>query len=305
MSGNGSRILIVLITAFILSMSGMMRVEATEGAEGNAPVRIGMIGSLFRDVPEGTVAAMMTPFSTIMEAQTGVKGTIVPGGTLDQLSQQLAEDKVQIAVFHGIEFAWARQKYPELRPLAIAVNQHRTLLAYLLVKADQSAKDFGDLHDQSLALPLGTKVHSQLFVERRCQACKKEPQQHFSKISTPPNAEEAIDDVVDGVAAATVVDGVTLESYKRRKPGRFSKLKIIQTSEPFPAAAVAYRPGTLSDATLDRFRRGLINANTNILGKQMLTLWKLSGFESVPEDYDQLLANIVKSYPAPTAPGAR
>jgi hypothetical protein len=34
-----------------------------------------------------------------------------------------------------------------------------------------------------------------------------------------------------------------------------------------------------------------------------MTLWKLTGFEQVPSDYDQTLTEIVKTYPAPVPNG--
>jgi len=67
----------------------------------------------------------------------------------------------------------------------------------------------------------------------------------------------------------------------------------------FPAAVVAYRPGILDEATLKRFREGMMNANRTILGRQMLTLWKLTAFEEVPQDYEKVLSEILKTYPAP------
>ena len=69
----------------------------------------------------------------------------------------------------------------------------------------------------------------------------------------------------------------------------------------FPAAVIAYRPGILDEATLKKFRDGMLGADQTILGKQMLTLWKLTAFAPVPDDYDQTLLDIVKTYPAPTA----
>src|SRR5207302_7781062 len=100
-----------------------------------------------------------------------------------------------------------------------------------------------------------------------------------------------------GEVEATIVDGVGLDCYKRRKPGSFAKLHLAQSSETFPAAVIAYKPGVLGEATLQRFRKGLMQAHRSILGKQLLTMWKLSGFEVVPEDYEETLANIVKAYP--------
>jgi ABC-type phosphate/phosphonate transport system substrate-binding protein len=274
-------------------------VNAKDRSTHPSTVRIGMISSLFIDVPEATVMAMMRPFAALIKAQTGVSGEPVPCGDADNLGQQLMDDKVQLGVFHGIEFAWARQKYPELRPLVIAVNQQRYLRAHIVVRTDSKVSTLGDLQDKTLALPHQTWQHCYLFLRRRCLEWKKEPSNFFAKITKPANVEDALDDVVDGVAHVCVVDGVSLDCYKRRKPGRFAKLRIVHSSEIFPAAVVAYRTAILDDATRARFRDGMMNANRTALGRQVMTLWRLTGFEQVPSDYDQTLTEIVKAYPTP------
>jgi ABC-type phosphate/phosphonate transport system substrate-binding protein len=281
----------ICLTAFLPNANAADRV-----AQGDL-VRIGMIGSLFRDVPPGTVMVMMQPFGMLMKSQTGVNGEIIPGGDVGQLGQQLSDNKLQLAVFHGFEFAWARLKHPELRPLVVAINEQYHLHAQLVVAADSPAACLHDLEGKTLALPHQTREHCFLYLQRRCLDCKKPPESLFSKITNPPNVEDALDDVVDGVVQVAVVDGVALDCYKRRKPGRFVRLKVVERSEPFPAAVIAYRPGVLDEATLNRFRDGMINANKNPLGKQLLTLWKLTGFEPIPADYEQTLAATAKAYP--------
>ncbi len=272
--------------------------NAAEPTRSTEPVRIGMIGTLFRDVPHSTVLAMMQPFGAIMEMQTGVKGELVPGGDAEHLGQQLDNGKLQLAVFHGIEFAWARQKHPELRALVIAVNQARYLRAHVVVKADSKIASIADLQNKCLALPNQTREHCHVFLHRHCPDVK--PNGFFAKIVNPPNAEEALDDIIDGVVEATVVDGVSFDCFKRLKPGRAARLRIAQTSEVFPAAAIVYKQGALDEATLKRFHDGMVNASRTIMGRQMLMLWKLTGFEEVPADYDQTLSEIVKVYPPPT-----
>jgi ABC-type phosphate/phosphonate transport system substrate-binding protein len=262
-------------------------------------VRIGMVNSLFRDVPESTLAAMMTPFGAVMQAQTGVRGELVPGGDVNVLADQMAADKIQLGVFHGIEFAWARIKHPDLRPLAIAVNQDRHVRALLVVRTDNPTIDALQLHDQILAMPQQSKLHCHLFADKCCDASHKAACQFFSKVATPPNSEEALDDVVDKEAAAAIVDGVAFDSFKRRKPGRASKLRVVLTSDIFPTAVIAYRPGAVDEATATKFREGLMGASSSILGRQMLTLWKLTAFEAVPDDYEPTLVEIIKNYPPP------
>jgi len=262
-------------------------------------VRIGLISSLFRDTPESTAVAMMQPLGALMESQTGVRGQLVPGGTALFLGQQLAENKVQLGVFHGVEFAWARQRYPQLKPLVIAINQQRHLRAYVLVREETPLPAFADLRDQTLSLARGSREHSLLFLNRLCREASQDPKSYFAKVTNPSNAEDALDEVAEGAVRATVVDGVTLECYKRRKPGRYGKLKPICESEVFPAAVIAYCPGQLDDKKLNSFRNGLINCSQSAQGKHLLTLWRLTAFEPVPPDYEQTLAAIVKAYPPP------
>jgi ABC-type phosphate/phosphonate transport system substrate-binding protein len=291
--------------ALLAGISGVLCTDLKAGnrSERSPAVRIGLISTLFTDVPEPLMMAMMQPFGALMEAQTGVSGELVPCGDSENLGQQLTEDKVQLGVFHGIEFGWARQKHPDMRPLVIAVNQQKYLRAHLVTRADSKVSAVCDLQGKSLALPNQTRDHCRMFLQRRCQEGKKEPASFFSKITNPANVEDALDDVVDGLVEVCVVDSISFDCYKRRKPGRFAKLKIVQSSELFPAAVVAFRPGILDEATLKRFHDGMINANRTVMGKQLMTLWKLTGFEDVPPDYDQALTDIVKAYPAPAPNG--
>ena len=265
-----------------------------------APVRIGVVGSLFRDMPEPLVKVVTQPLGALMEAQMGMAGQLMIGGDALTLGQQLADAKLHLAVFHGIEFAWARQIHPELRPLMIAVNQQRHLCAYLVVRTD-GASGLPGLKGKDLALPQGTREHCRLFLERHCKGSGQEPAQFFAHITSPGNFEDALDDVVDGEVQAAVVDGVALECFKRRKPGRYARLKPILESEIFPAAVIAYYPGVLQEDILRRFREGMINAQKSAMGRQLMTMWKLTAFEPVPADYEETLTNIVKSYPVPTS----
>jgi ABC-type phosphate/phosphonate transport system substrate-binding protein len=282
-------------------LAGFTTLIPARGEENSRPevVRIGMVGTLFRDTPEPLVLALMKPFGAMMEAQTGLTGKLIPGGDPLSLARSLAEDKVHLAVFHGFEFAWAQQQYPGFRPLMIAVNQTRHLQAYLVVRIDQRATALEGLKGKTLAMPRGTKEHCHLFLDRLCHDLGADPGQFFSRTTTPPNVEEALDDLVDGDVQAVVVDGVSLDCFKRRKPGRYARLKILLESPIFPAAVVAYHPGPLPEDVLNRFREGMINADKTPTGRQLMTLWKLTAFEAVPDDYEQTLAAIIKAYPPP------
>ena len=274
--------------------------DAGELGKGAQPVRIGMVSTLFRDVPDSLIDTMAKPFGMLMATQTGLTGQLCKGGDAVELGAKLADGTLHLGIFHGHEFAWARQQHPDLKPLVIAVNQSHKLKAFLVVKSDSDIAGFADLKEKSLNVPKGTRCHSHLFVECRCQdACQTPMKDAVGKLNCANTAEEAIDEVVDGASAAAIVDNVTLDMYQRRKPGRFAELKIVVESETFPTGVVAYKAGLVDDATLGKFRDGLTGCHKTILGKQLLMLWKLSGFQAIPADYDRLLTDIAKAYPAP------
>jgi ABC-type phosphate/phosphonate transport system substrate-binding protein len=301
MSRPGSIAIGLILLAAVLP--GLATPAAENEAAPAAAVRIGLISTLFRDTPAPVVQALMEPFGTLMESQTGVSGRLIAGGDAETLGRQLKEDRLQLAVFHGIEFAWAQQKFPDLRPLVLAVNRHRILHAHLLVRDDQGAANLAALKGKVLALPRRSREHCRVFLDRCCQDLGQEPKDFFGKITTPPNLEEALDELVRGNVDATVVDGVALECYQEEKPACFARLKTLKKSEPFPPAVLAYRPGALDEATLTRFRTGLLNAHQNTRGRQLLSLWKLTSFERVPNDFAALVAAVAKAYPAQPSTG--
>jgi ABC-type phosphate/phosphonate transport system substrate-binding protein len=268
----------------------------------NGTVRIGLVGTLFRDTPEPMVQLMIRPFKSLLESQTGVTGEVITCGDADCLGRQLKQDQVQLGVFHGVELAWARKKVPELKPLLIAVNEQPFLRAVLVVRKDSTVASPADLNGKPIALPRLSREHCRLFLERRCahRCCKAGIAAR--EVTMPCDVEDALDEVVESQVAGAVVDAVALEGYSRLKPGRSAKLRTVQQSETFPCAVVAYVPGVLPEPLLERFRDGMIGAKESARGKQLLDLCRITRFEAPPADYEQLLAEIVRAYPPPPAP---
>ena len=262
-----------------------------------ATLRVGVIKSMFRDTPAPLVQFVMNPFKKLLEAETGMTGEIVLGGDAEALGTQLKEDKVQLGVFQGIEFAWAKLKNPKLEPLIICVNKDTFVKAALVIRADSKAEVVGDLHGQDVALPRMSREHCHLFLQRRCAKPGEPLEKSFGKITTPSNPEDALDDVVDGVVQAALIDTAAMDGYKGNKPGRAGKLKVLLQSEPFPCGIVAYNPGALDEPTMVKIKAGLMNAGKTKQGKNFLEMVHITSFEPVPANYDQLFKDIAKAYP--------
>lgn len=261
-------------------------------------IRLGIVQSLFRDIPEPLIKVSLIPFQALMHEQTGLNCELTPPTDAYELAKKLSNHQVEVGVFQGFEFVWVREKYPEIKPLVIAVNKHRHRKAHLMVREDYPGTGVDGLKNKELAIPTRSRDHCRLFVERACRECGSSTREFFSKVNERLNVEEALDRLADDELHAVVVDDVALGCYRLRKPGRFNQLKDLCQSEWFPDTIVAYIPRVFEKPTLDRLCRGLMTADKSSIGRQLLTLWMMTAFEKLPDDFDKILTDISKAYPS-------
>jgi ABC-type phosphate/phosphonate transport system substrate-binding protein len=270
---------------------------AQEPSKGQL-LRIGTSGSLALNTGVSESAAIDTLKSFIKD-ETGFDNDILKQKNWRELSEKMRNGQLDLGVFQGHEFAWAKEKYPELNVLTIAIDVYRNRYAYIVARKDSSVSNVAGLEGQAMAIPSSSEGQLSLFVAHEARQAGKSPESFFSRITQPKNVEDALDDVVDGAVQATVVDRVGLEAYKRRKPGRFQQLKEVAHSAPFPSPVVASFNAKLDSATIDKIVSGLLNANQKDRGQRLLDMFKLTGFERQPPDFDKLLAATRKNYPPP------
>jgi ABC-type phosphate/phosphonate transport system substrate-binding protein len=288
-----------LAIAAVVAISALSVFAGDRGA--SAPhVRIGIVKTLFHGVPEPVMLAAMKPFEVLVEHETGMPGKVSAFEDPMELAKEVVEHKVAFAVINGVEFGWAQRRYRSLRPLMLAINQERSLAAYVVVRADEKATSLDALKGKAVVLPEQNRFHCTLYLERQCRLRgARDPQRFFSSLSGTKDAEAALDRVVDGRADGTVIEDIAWTRYAHRKPARAALLKVIEKSEPFPASPVIYAEGAIDSDRLEQFRSRMIHAHENAFARQLMTIWKLTSFEPVPADYPQTVARILKLYPAP------
>ena len=276
-------------------------VTAVPGQQGKLKMlRIGTSGSLTDgSAGKNKEKAAIATLKDFIKDETGLNNEILRQSGWPELAAKMAKGQLELGVFQGYEFAWAQGKYPALKPLALAVNVYRYPVVYVVAQRDNAAKNFAGLKGQSLAIPATGQGYLRLFVTRQAEAQGQKLDAFFSKVKSYENIEDAVDDVVDGAMKAAVADRAALEAYKQRKPGRFRKLKPIAQSKPFPPTVIAYYDTNLDDATLRRFRNGLLKASQTERGQTMLTFFRITGFETVPDDFERVVAETRKNFPPP------
>jgi len=261
--------------------------------------KVGLVETLFPGQTGEQLRKAARPFRSLLESSTGLTGEVVQGGDPLSLADKLKADKVQLGVFHGVEFAWARQRNPKLQVIALCVNKKPTLRAELIVQAASKFMDPADLRGKTLAVPDENREHCNLFLGRKCVPAGTTPEKFYKKVEKRADVEEALDDVVNGNMQAALVDGLAWDAYRKSKPGAAKRLRVLKESEPFPATALACQEGHFTAARVKQIRAGLIRAGTTRRGKQLLDQLRLTAFEAVPAQYEKQLSAILAAYPPP------
>ena len=273
---------------------------APSQAAGPEGVRIGMVQGMFRDVQPAMVQALATPLRDLIKRNTGLTGEVEILPDAFVLADRLKTGKLQLGVFHGFEFAWIRDKNPDLVPLVITVPPGRKLQAVVVVHQDSKASTLADLKNEPVVVHRGIKAHCMLFLERArigLPATTAAP-----KTKPVVTAEEALDAVVGGDSPAALVDVAALSGYQTLQPGASKSLRILCQSELFPQTVLAYRKGSLDDETIARIRKLLCEAHQTRAGKPLMMLWSLRGFEEPPPEYFTHLDRIGKAFPPTPTP---
>lgn len=267
-----------------------------------AKVRIGMSQLLFRGTDPNLMLALTQPLSGLFQSQTGVQAEFGIQGDTAELARRINAGEVHFGIMHGIDYAWVQERYPDVKPLVLCQNDTIKLKAYILVRDDSDARTVTDLKGKTLAFPKRSLNHCYLCMHKAIADAGQKPDGFFAPSPLPGNLDVAMDWVFEGKTTAVVVDGLAFETYKARKPGRAKRLKVLCESCEYPTAAILYNPKVADAETIKKVQTGLTTAHERTLGRQLLTLWRLTNFVAVPDEYQLMLAGIRKSFPNPVQP---
>jgi len=296
-TGRRASALLALAGAVLVCAGGRGDARRATPQEKPDVLKIGTSGTLTTEKGGKEKGALET-LRKFVQDETGMKSEIVRRADWRELADKMAKGEAHVGGFQGDEVAWAKEKHEDLRALALAVNVHPYPVAHVVTKATNPATGVAELKGQSVAIPVENQPILRLYLDHEAKAGGK-PESFFSKVNTEQNVEDALDDVVDGTVVAAVADQAALEAFKRRKPARFKQLKELAHSDPLPPVVIAVYGKALDQATQGKFAQGLIGANKKEAGETMLTLFKLTGFQAPPADFEKVLTKTRQTYPAP------
>jgi ABC-type phosphate/phosphonate transport system substrate-binding protein len=290
------------VLGFSVGLLALVAAASPAGAENPAPngkakeIRIGLLKPMFKDVPTALINAAAQPFKQMIQQKTGLAAEmeIVPG--YKELAGAIREGKIDVAVFHGFEYAWVKDT-PNLKPLVVAMPNCGCVQACLVVHKDSKARTPACLKNQSVLVPKGTKAHCTMFLDRVRQ--KLPPADCCPLKANGHSIEEALFEVGGGDADAALVDISALKALETGYPGCFKQIRVLDESKPLPAAVVVYRDGALEAKIVDQLRDGLIDCVNTPAGRTFAMFWQLKGFSEVSPAYEEQVKLSLKAYPEP------
>jgi ABC-type phosphate/phosphonate transport system substrate-binding protein len=259
--------------------------------------RIGVSKSMYRDVPAELVRMAGQPFQDLIKAQTGLTGEMLPATEAMETARAIDEGKIHLGVFPGHEFAWAKEKYPDLQPIICSVYRPKEIHAVILVRHDCKATTLADMKDSKLALAPTLKDHARLFWER-----KRAEDMDGVTLCTPKKAatvHDGINSLIDGEVDVTVADHADWNYFEKLYPGPAKNVKVLTRSEEFPQTVLVYKKGSLSEDALGKIRNGFITAHENPKAARMMKMIRIDRFSTIPDSYDESLRTCLKLYPKP------
>jgi ABC-type phosphate/phosphonate transport system substrate-binding protein len=261
-------------------------------AEANLLLKVGLARTQFRDLPLGKAATK--PFEELVRSQVGVRGEVTLHENSAILLKELTSGNLEVVVLQGFEFAWLAKKNPKLKPLVVSIPKVREIRGILVVGKDSSITEISQLGKSDVIIPVGTKDHSLLFWDDICKRCKLNHSLASSRGQS--SVEESLEDLVDGVSRAVLIEEATWKSFEANKPGRAKKLRVLERSEPFPSGVIAYLEGAVDPVLLEKTRAGLIKANQNSKANLYLSMIRVERFEVADENYLKLLDSCADRY---------
>jgi ABC-type phosphate/phosphonate transport system substrate-binding protein len=276
----------------------LILLTAKTGFSADPNIKVGLLETMFQDVPRSVLDAMADPFRSLMKNQTGLGGDVEICANCTTMAEKLKNKTLSVGVMHGFEYAWAKEQNSNLVPLLVTVPHGRKAQAMIVVKGDSEIKAVKDLKDQPISVCKGTKAYSRLFFE------KLQSSNQGLKIdlaTKSQSSEEGLTAVVTGKQKAMLVDAAFMAAYQIQQPGAYSALRILSESDLFPCSVIVTQKENLSDAVCDQLKNGLSTSSKSPQGRAMLTIWGLKGFDRVPEEYEEHCKKILKAYPTPKA----
>ncbi|HKB36588.1 MAG TPA: hypothetical protein VKD72_09055, partial [Gemmataceae bacterium] len=87
-------------------------------------LRIGTCSTMTGDAESPREKAAAKTLRGFIKDETGLNNEVLRRDNWQEVADELPRGRLHLALFQGYEFAWAQERHPGIRPLALGVNVH-------------------------------------------------------------------------------------------------------------------------------------------------------------------------------------
>src|SRR5262245_20779972 len=121
----GETVMVWRSSSWPLTLVAVLAVPCA-AARGEQPridvLHIGATGTLTGSADSQKERGAVQTLRRFIKDETGFTNDIVRQEDWQELADKMKKGELHVGVFQGYEFAWAQERHPDLKPLAIAVN---------------------------------------------------------------------------------------------------------------------------------------------------------------------------------------
>jgi phosphonate transport system substrate-binding protein len=212
--------------------------------------------------------------------------------TYQEISSELVAGQIDAAWICGYPFV---SYAPRLSLVAVPVWRGRTQYqAYLLASAERNAEKIDDLAGDTHAFSdpnsnSGYLVTRALLAERRLR-----PETHFARTFFTYGHRNVVRAVATGLAQSGSVDGYVWEVMTETEPSLTRNTKAIWRSEWIGFPPIATSANFAASERIKRFKLALLAMKDDPLGRRVLSLLRLDGFDEAQPDLFRSIADRVE-----------
>lgn len=252
---------------------------------------LGLLSTQF-DYDPDTLTEVFEPYLNYMNEKTGITIRIKMFSNTDLMIKAFKENQIQLGNISNIDYVKIKKQVPTIIPIARKIkagsSKYKTVL---IVRKDSPYKTLADLKGKSYAYTFQDSPHGYIVPSLIIRKQFKMPlEKFFGKIMKVKKDSDAVLALYYKKVDAIYTYDSVLNYFEQANPGIIKNIKVLESYEPLYYGSIVYlENGFKNKKDIELIKHEILTMGSNIKGKQLLLVFKVSGWdESKDSDYDSL-----------------
>jgi ABC-type phosphate/phosphonate transport system substrate-binding protein len=260
------------------------------------PLKFAIYSSLLGAVSDHQARGAAEPMLDLVSDRIGypiARLDLPKGASREDLlafGKKLDEGTYDVAAVWGLEYGWLRQKYPNLKVMAVVSNGDNAPARFqLMVRRHDLVPGLEKLKGKRLARFKQASLMDRLFLEEMLRKAGQDPQEFFQLQEPLPSTKEALLAVKNGEADCLMINVTDFNRFESLNAGLAASLTHVgELSDPYPAAVMIARPENLTKRRPDlwgKMQDVLLRIDQTEEGRLCASFWRMERLIKPDEQY--------------------